>query len=365
MVTTSIETPPPKAQHFLDAIAECQKSGLVTRYFFDYQLHPEGKVVWQGWLQPEFIQVQFSKSVDSPKYLVVYDAPHLPTGSNDFIWFDNHFASEAEAEFFIDYIDYKESVRRAKEKAERDRKQAKEEAKRLRAAEAEHRRRLEQARPKYVGLSPSQIVPQGAFCLLTDRPFIKTKLSKYTKARNQLVLKYLPIIEYYAKYYYRKSDKPCVRIEKEDLRQDYIFTLVKCINKHKCKDGKKLDKYIRYTLFQKNKGFNSRHTDTHSLLIDNINYVEDPLKYIADLDWRICVNTTFDNFLGDGITQRERDCIALHYGLHGGEPTSFAQIADCFNLSQSRVRKIHEKGLRKLKHCEKLQELNNNKGIYN
>lgn len=34
--------PPAKCQHFLDAIAECQESGLITQYFNHYYLHPDG-----------------------------------------------------------------------------------------------------------------------------------------------------------------------------------------------------------------------------------------------------------------------------------------------------------------------------------
>lgn len=53
--------------------------------------------------------------------------------------------------------------------------------------------------------------------------------------------------------------------------------------------------------------------------------------------------------LGDVLTERERDIIALRYGLTTGEPHTLEEVGGLFNLSRERVRQIQTKAMRKLR----------------
>lgn len=53
--------------------------------------------------------------------------------------------------------------------------------------------------------------------------------------------------------------------------------------------------------------------------------------------------------LGDVLTQREKDVIALRYGLESPEPHTLEEVGNLFNLSRERVRQIQSKAMRKLR----------------
>lgn len=53
--------------------------------------------------------------------------------------------------------------------------------------------------------------------------------------------------------------------------------------------------------------------------------------------------------LGDVLTEREKDVIALRYGLNTTEPYTLEQVGCLFNLSRERVRQIQSKAMRKLR----------------
>ncbi len=55
------------------------------------------------------------------------------------------------------------------------------------------------------------------------------------------------------------------------------------------------------------------------------------------------------NVLGDVLTEREKDIIALRYGLTTGEPHTLEEVGGLFNLSRERVRQIQTKAMRKLR----------------
>ncbi|MBD1922918.1 RNA polymerase sigma factor, RpoD/SigA family [Microcoleus sp. FACHB-831] len=53
--------------------------------------------------------------------------------------------------------------------------------------------------------------------------------------------------------------------------------------------------------------------------------------------------------LGDVLTEREKDVIALRYGLTSSEPYTLEEVGCLFNLSRERVRQIQSKAMRKLR----------------
>jgi RNA polymerase sigma factor (RpoD-like family) len=53
--------------------------------------------------------------------------------------------------------------------------------------------------------------------------------------------------------------------------------------------------------------------------------------------------------LGEVLTERERDIVALRYGLTTGETHTLEEVGGIFNLSRERVRQIQTKAMRKLR----------------
>ncbi len=53
--------------------------------------------------------------------------------------------------------------------------------------------------------------------------------------------------------------------------------------------------------------------------------------------------------LGEVLSERERDIIAMRYGLTTGETLTLEEVGDVFNLSRERVRQIQTKAMRKLR----------------
>jgi RNA polymerase sporulation-specific sigma factor len=55
------------------------------------------------------------------------------------------------------------------------------------------------------------------------------------------------------------------------------------------------------------------------------------------------------NYIDKVLTKREREIIALRYGLSGGREVTQREIADKLNISRSYVSRIEKKALKKLK----------------
>lgn len=53
--------------------------------------------------------------------------------------------------------------------------------------------------------------------------------------------------------------------------------------------------------------------------------------------------------LGEVLTQREQEIIALRYGLMNGEPRTLDEVSRLFDLSCERVRQIQARAMRKLR----------------
>jgi RNA polymerase sigma factor (RpoD-like family) len=63
--------------------------------------------------------------------------------------------------------------------------------------------------------------------------------------------------------------------------------------------------------------------------------------------------------LGEVLTERERDIIALRYGLTTGETHTLEEVGGLFNLSRERVRQIQTKAMRKLRRPQVAGRLKN------
>ncbi|MDR3691249.1 MAG: sigma-70 family RNA polymerase sigma factor [Fimbriimonas sp.] len=52
----------------------------------------------------------------------------------------------------------------------------------------------------------------------------------------------------------------------------------------------------------------------------------------------------------DTLSDREREVIAMRYGLLDGQPHTLEEVARCFQVTRERIRQIEQKALKKLKH---------------
>jgi RNA polymerase sigma factor (RpoD-like family) len=84
-------------------------------------------------------------------------------------------------------------------------------------------------------------------------------------------------------------------------------------------------------------------TELVDLLEDDSN--QSPEKQMTETIMR----QTILQVLGDVLTQREKDVIALRYGLETPEPRTLEEVGSLFNLSRERVRQIQSKAMRKLR----------------
>jgi RNA polymerase nonessential primary-like sigma factor len=61
--------------------------------------------------------------------------------------------------------------------------------------------------------------------------------------------------------------------------------------------------------------------------------------------------------LGDVLTEREKEVIALRYGLSSEQPHTLEEVGGIFNLSRERVRQIQSKAMRKLRRPQVARKL--------
>jgi RNA polymerase primary sigma factor len=69
----------------------------------------------------------------------------------------------------------------------------------------------------------------------------------------------------------------------------------------------------------------------------------------ADAAARALMRSRIDDVL-DTLADREREVIALRYGLTDGQPHTLEEVARCFQVTRERIRQIEQKALKKLKH---------------
>jgi RNA polymerase sigma factor (RpoD-like family) len=85
--------------------------------------------------------------------------------------------------------------------------------------------------------------------------------------------------------------------------------------------------------------------DTELLELLEDHHTQSPEARINDAMMRQEIYTV----LGEVLNERERDIIALRYGLQTGEPHTLEEVGGLFNLSRERVRQIQTKAMRKLR----------------
>jgi RNA polymerase primary sigma factor len=69
----------------------------------------------------------------------------------------------------------------------------------------------------------------------------------------------------------------------------------------------------------------------------------------AESAMRAVVRTRIDQVLAT-LIDREREVIAMRYGLYDGQPHTLEEVARAFQVTRERIRQIEQKALKKLKH---------------
>ena len=69
----------------------------------------------------------------------------------------------------------------------------------------------------------------------------------------------------------------------------------------------------------------------------------------ADAALRSVMRGKIEDIL-ETLSDREREVIAMRYGLVDGQPHTLEEVARCFQVTRERIRQIEQKGLKKLKH---------------
>jgi RNA polymerase primary sigma factor len=77
--------------------------------------------------------------------------------------------------------------------------------------------------------------------------------------------------------------------------------------------------------------------------------VDRSLETPAEAALRAMLRNRIDSILAT-LTEREREVIALRYGLLNGQPHTLEEVARCFQVTRERIRQIEQKALKKLKH---------------
>ena len=107
---------------------------------------------------------------------------------------------------------------------------------------------------------------------------------------------------------------------------------------------------LRYLLQVRRKSLSLNHrigVEESSELLDILEDSEalSPEAQMNERMMRQDILEVLDNIL----TEREKDIVALRYGLLTGEPHTLDEVSSIFNLSRERVRQIQNKAMRKLR----------------
>ena len=57
------------------------------------------------------------------------------------------------------------------------------------------------------------------------------------------------------------------------------------------------------------------------------------------------------------LSDREREVVALRYGLTDGQPHTLEEVARAFQVTRERIRQIEQKAIKKLKHPSRARVL--------
>ncbi|MGL5066110.1 MAG: sigma-70 family RNA polymerase sigma factor [Microcoleus sp.] len=96
-------------------------------------------------------------------------------------------------------------------------------------------------------------------------------------------------------------------------------------------------------------------TEESSELLDVLedNTTQSPESQMSEMMMRQDILEVLDNIL----TQREKEIVALRFGLMTGEPSTLEEVSSLFNLSRERVRQIQNKAMRKLRRPQVTERL--------
>jgi RNA polymerase sigma factor (RpoD-like family) len=83
------------------------------------------------------------------------------------------------------------------------------------------------------------------------------------------------------------------------------------------------------------------------------NATQSPEAQMNEMMMRQDILEVLDNIL----TQREKEIVAMRYGLVTGEPYTLEEVSSLFNLSRERVRQIQNKAMRKLRRPQVTERL--------
>lgn len=116
--------------------------------------------------------------------------------------------------------------------------------------------------------------------------------------------------------------------------------------------------HLRYLQQVRHQSLSLNHrigTEESSELLDVLedNATQSPEAQMNEMMMRQDILEVLDNIL----TEREKEIVALRYGLLTGEPYTLEEVSSLFNLSRERVRQIQNKAMRKLRRPQVTERL--------
>ncbi len=96
-----------------------------------------------------------------------------------------------------------------------------------------------------------------------------------------------------------------------------------------------------------------KEEDTELIDLLEADDAQSPEKQMGEMMMR----QELSQILGSVLTEREKNVIAMRYGLENGEPHTLEEVSGLFNLSRERVRQIQSKAIRKLRRSATAERL--------
>lgn len=213
---------------------------------------------------------------------------------------------------------------------------------------------------KYLHLFILHISRKGTF----PKPLSKEKEEEYLilssqgdiSARNKLVEHNLRLVAHIMKKYYHCVD------DEEDLVSIGTIGLIKAINTYKLDKNIKLSSYASRCIeneilmhFRNTKKSSmdislndaiDTDKDGNPLTLMEIMSVDDNI--IEDIDTKMNLEKLND-YIDETLTKREKQIIAMRFGLYEKKPLTQREIAKKLNISRSYVSRIEKKAIQQLR----------------
>ena len=124
------------------------------------------------------------------------------------------------------------------------------------------------------------------------------------------------------------------------------------------KDMEVSSEQLRYLQQVRRQSLSLNHrigSEESSELLDVLedNVTQSPESQMNEMMMRQDILEVLDNIL----TEREKEIVAMRYGLITGEPYTLEEVSSLFNLSRERVRQIQNKAMRKLRRPQVTERL--------